>query len=73
MSPALRMVIQTCLDRADAAPLRERVRLYRSLAEFCVIRNQAATLRDIADDLEATDFRCREFAFEVLNPKPDQE
>ena len=64
------LVIQTCLEAASTLPVHRRVVLYRALAEICGCPQEAASLRQLADDLEAADHRCREFAFRIQSPLP---
>lgn len=67
MSIEMKTVIDFCLKHAEAAPVLERISLYRSLAEFCSDKEQAAQLRSIAADLLRAEHRCREFRFAVTN------
>lgn len=59
------IVIQTCLEAAPSMPVHRRVSLYRALAEICGCPQETASLRQLADDLEAADHRCQEFAFRI--------
>ncbi len=70
MTPALRVVMKTCLKHAEQAPLGERISLYRGLAEFCANPSESAKLHSLANEFERADVRSREFAFHLLNHKP---
>lgn len=65
MTTELRTIIEFCLEHAESASVQKRISLYRGLAEICGDKADAAKLRSVADELEAADKRCREFAFQV--------
>ena len=62
-SNSLVEVVNFCLDHAEQVPVTRRVSLYRGLAEICADAQESAALNKLADELEAADRRCREFAF----------
>ena len=64
-SEALQTVINFCMTQASNAPVHDRVKLYRGLAEFCGDKQEAANLNAVADDLETADRRSRELAIEL--------
>jgi len=65
MSLELQTVINFCLQYAEDAPVRERVALYRGLAEFCGTPKMSAQLCSLADELEAADRNLRQFALQL--------
>lgn len=56
-------IIDFVLSRAATEPVPKRIRLYRSLAEFCGDEKEIKSLNEMADNLAAAEARCREFAF----------
>lgn len=70
MSPELKTIIDFCLAHAPDAPLLQRIKLYRSLAEFCGDFSDAAKFRSIADHLETADKLCLEFGFSIDSNPP---
>ncbi len=57
-------LIRFVLARADDAPVSQRIPVYRGLADICGDEKEAKELSAIAADLESTQSRCRQFAFE---------
>jgi hypothetical protein len=66
MSPELRLVIDFCLKHAESSPVRERVSLYRGVAQICAEAKTCASLNALANELEAADRNCREFKFRFV-------
>lgn len=66
-SKEMQTVLDFCLDNASQASVGQRVLLYRGLAKFCADEAENAQFSKLADDLEAADQRCREFAFQIKN------
>lgn len=62
-SKEMQTVMDFCLEHAAEVSVARRVSLYRGLASFCGDATEAAQFCKLADDLEAADHRCREFAF----------
>jgi hypothetical protein len=67
----IQVVVSVCLEAADTLPASRRVQLYRSLAEICGCPTEASQFKALANDLEAADRRCREFAFQ-FHQRPAQ-
>lgn len=65
VSESLQTILDFCISKSELEPIRERVKLYRALANICGSPQLAAKLCHHADELEAADKRCREFAFQV--------
>ena len=58
-----REVAEFVIEQAALQPLSKRIRLYRGLSKLCGDEVHAPQLEKLANDLEAADLRCREFAF----------
>ena len=69
MTDARSLVFCAAMEAGENWPLRKRVKLLRSLAEFAGTPEGAQPLITLADELEASDRRCREFAFRISNPE----
>jgi hypothetical protein len=52
------------LDKAIAEPVEKRIRLYRAAAEYIGNKDEAATLLDLAENLEITEKQSLAFNFE---------
>lgn len=50
-----KIIVSICLDRAEQAPVAQRVSIYRALAHFCGDARQSAEFRSIADALESAE------------------
>lgn len=57
-------LIQFILDQAPSAPVHKRISIYRGLATLCGDADEAKALEALADELEATEKRAQEFAFQ---------
>lgn len=51
------------MDKAEEAPLADRIRITRGLSEVCGNTSMAKELAKHADDLERAHRLCREFNF----------
>lgn len=70
MDRDLDALIQFTLEKAEDAPARVRVRVYRALSEFIPDQQQAINLKAVADSLESIEHSAREFRFRIENPNP---
>ncbi|TXH12080.1 MAG: hypothetical protein E6R03_13565 [Hyphomicrobiaceae bacterium] len=68
MKSDLEVTLEFLLRAAEDAPLRTRVSILRTAAEFCGVQQEAANLHQIANDLERADRLCREFKFSTPSP-----
>jgi hypothetical protein len=59
------VMIAFAIEQAAALPVLQRIRVYRGAAAALAEDVKARELRALADDLEAADHRCREFAFRI--------
>lgn len=57
------VLVDFVLRKAEEAPLTERVRVYRGLAELIGDAELMKRLHSLADVLAEADARCREFVF----------
>lgn len=75
MKTDLEITLEFLVKASADAPLRTRVSLLRTAAEWCGVEQEAANLRQLATDLDRADRLCREFKFSPLplttkpNPK----
>jgi hypothetical protein len=60
-------LVDFVLLKAEDAPLAERVRVYRGLAELIGDEELNKQLHSLADTLADADARCREFVFMVAD------
>lgn len=65
MSDPRTELFEFVLTRAESEPAQRRVKIYRALAEFAGGAELTKKLNELADELEAADRRCREFAFKL--------
>ncbi len=73
MSRSRSIVFSAALEASESRPLHQRIEILRALAEFAGSPDEATPLIALADDLEAADRRCREFAFQFSQaPTPAQ-
>ncbi|HUS37346.1 MAG TPA: hypothetical protein VM680_18510 [Verrucomicrobiae bacterium] len=63
-------LIEFVLEKAADAPVRQRVPVYRALANIMGDTQEATNLRCLADSFESADHLAREFTFRIENPKP---
>lgn len=55
--------------RAEAEPLRTRIRIYRCLAEWCGSPEETVRLKLLAEALDKADRQCAEFTLEYGNKR----
>lgn len=53
------------LRQAASCTVRERIMVYRNLADICADDKEAKRLKLMADSLECADRECAEFAFNL--------
>jgi hypothetical protein len=68
-SSSQKIVMDFCLEHAEAAPVQRRVSLYRGLAEVCGDLLEQKQLLQMAAELESADQHCREFRFNFSKPE----
>lgn len=72
MKTDLEITLEFLVQASADVPLRTRVSLLRTAAEWCGSEQEAANLRQLATDLERADRLCREFKFSpVPQTKPN--
>ena len=63
------ILVRHVLDTVDGLTLTKRVHVLRGLASVIGDPDETSDLNQLADELEAADHRCREFAFRFSNPQ----
>ena len=66
MKTDLETTLEFLVRASSEAPLRTRVSLLRTAAEWCGVEQEASNLLQLANDLERADRQCREFKFSPL-------
>lgn len=73
MTSARSIVLSAALEAGESWPTSKRVQLLRAISEFAGTPEASEPFNKLADDLEAADRRCREFAFRIQTGARSQE
>jgi hypothetical protein len=66
--PHIDFLFTFVMDQAASQPISNRIKIYRSMAELVGVENPEATeLNHMANELEATEKKCRQFVFNFSN------
>lgn len=66
------IIVSFVLEESQQKPVRDRVVLYRALAEICGDNEEAKALVQIANKFSAADLQYREFDFNFAAKKAGQ-
>jgi hypothetical protein len=64
---SLQIILSYTMEHAAQDSVPNRIKIYRALSDICGSEEESNQLKQLANELEASDNRCREFAFIMAN------